>query len=300
MTYSIVARDPATGQLGLAVQSRYFAAGLIVPWVEAGVGAIASQSFVNPAYGHEGLRLLRAGQTPEAALEAVKATDPGAALRQVGLIDAQGRVAVYTGAQCVAAAGHAVGEMCVAQANMMTRPGVPEAMVAAYAAAAGDFPGRLLAALEAAEAAGGDIRGRQGAGLIVVNAVTGGVPKLDALVDLRVDDHVDPVGELRRLLTHQRALRRVEAATQRLQTGDDPAAALAELADCVAAHPAEPEFLYRYALGLAVGGQLEAARTLMARAAAVHPGWPEFVLRFAAAGLLPVSREALAPLVAGL
>jgi uncharacterized Ntn-hydrolase superfamily protein len=300
MTYSIVARDPDTGELGLAVQSRYFAAGLIVPWIEAGVGVIASQSFVNPAYGYEGLRLLRAGHSPQEALDAVKAGDPGAALRQVGIVDAQGRLAVYTGAQCVGAAGHLIGETCAAQANMMARPGVPEAMVAAFEATSGDLAERMMRALEAAEAAGGDVRGRQGAALIVVNATSSGVPKLDAVFDLRVDDHPEPVQEIRRLLEHRRALRRVEAATQQLQNGGDPRLAMDELRAGLETHPQEPEFLYRFALALAAGGQFEAAREVMARAVAVHRGWAEFVLRFAEAGLLPVNRAALEPLVAGL
>lgn len=300
MTYSIVARDPQTGELGLAVQSRYFAAGLIVPWIEAGVGAIASQSFVNPAYGHEGLRLLRAGHSPQEALETVKATDAGQAIRQVGLIDAQGRLAAHTGAQCVFAAGHVFGQNCVAQANMMTQPGVPEAMVAAFESTSGDLAEKLQCALEAAEAAGGDVRGRQGAALIVVNAQPSGVPKLDAVFDLRVDDHANPTAEIRRLLNHVRALRRVEAATHQLQSGGDPMAAIAELQACIEQYPNEPEFLYRFALALAAGQQYEAARGQMARAVAVHRGWAEFVLRFADAGLLPVNRAALEPLVAGL
>jgi uncharacterized Ntn-hydrolase superfamily protein len=299
MTYSIVAHDPQTGELGLAVQSRYFAAGLIVPWIEAGVGAIASQSFVNPAYGHEGLRFLRAGHSPQEALEAVKATDGGEAMRQVGLIDAQGRMAAHTGANCVFAAGHTFGQNCVAQANMMTRPGVPEAMVTAFESANGDLAEKLQCALEAAEGAGGDVRGRQGAALIVVNAKPSGVPKLDAVFDLRVDHHANPTAEIRRLLNYVRALRRVEAATQQLQSGSDPMPAIAELQACIEQYPNEPEFLYRFALALAAGQQFEAARGVMARAVAVHRGWAEFVLRFADAGLLPINRAALEPLVAG-
>lgn len=157
-----------------------------------------------------------------------------------------------------------------------------------------------MRALEAAEVAGGDVRGRQGAALIVVNAQSGGVPKLDVRLDLRVDDHANPVAEIRRLLEYERALRRVEAATHQLQSGGDPRPAMAELQACLDLYPAEPEFLYRFALGLAAGGQLEAARAIMARATAVHRGWAEFILRFADAGLLPVDRAALEPLVAGL
>ncbi|MGQ0604719.1 MAG: DUF1028 domain-containing protein [Anaerolineales bacterium] len=300
MTYSIVARDPSTGELGLAVQSRYFAAGLIVPWIEASVGAIASQSFVNPVYSYEGLRLLRTGRSPQEALEAVKADDPDEAIRQVGIVDAQGRLAAHTGARCVFAAGHAFGESCSAQANMMARPGVPEAMVTAFEAANGDLAEKLMRALEAAERAGGDVRGKQGAALIVVKATSSGVPKLDAVCDLRVDDHANPVGEVRRLLDYRRALQRVEAATDRLQQGGDPMQAMADLQTCLEAYPNEPEFLYRFALALAAGQQFEAARATMARAVAVNRGWAEFVLRFADAGLIPVTREALAPLVDGL
>jgi uncharacterized Ntn-hydrolase superfamily protein len=149
MTYSIVARDPTTSELGIAVQSRYFAAGRVVPWIEAGVGAIASQAFASPVYGHEGLRLLRLGLAPDAALDKLLSEDAGLAQRQVGMIDAQGRIAVHTGENCVAAAGHAIGTHCSAQAIMMARDTVWHSMVRAFESAPGDLADRLVAAMEA-------------------------------------------------------------------------------------------------------------------------------------------------------
>src|SRR5262245_48594590 len=144
MTYSIIGRDARTGELGIAVQSRFFAAGRIVPWIEAGVGVVASQAFANPVYGTEGLRLLRSGVSPEDALDLGRRDDPGAALRQVAIMNAVGSVAVHTGAQCVAAAGHAIGRDAAAQANMMARPTVWQAMIAAFEEGEGALADRLL------------------------------------------------------------------------------------------------------------------------------------------------------------
>src|SRR5581483_5125495 len=176
MTYSIIARDPATGELGIAVQSRYFAAGQTVPWIEAGVGVIASQSFANPVYGHETLRLLRSGLEPQPILEKLLSQDPNEATRQVAILDVQGRIAVHTGAKCVSAAGHAMGANCCAQANMMAQDTVWQAMVRAFENAPGAMADRLLAAMEAAEHEGGDLRGKQAASLIVASGKPSGVP----------------------------------------------------------------------------------------------------------------------------
>jgi uncharacterized Ntn-hydrolase superfamily protein len=296
MTYSIVARDSATGALGIAVQSRYFAAGRVVPRVEAGVGVVASQAFSNPAYGSEGLRLLRSGITPQRALEQLVSQDPGAAMRQVAILDAEGRMAVHTGARCVAAAGHAVGQSCCAQANMMLRETVWDAMVMAFEAARGELADRLLAALEAAEAQGGDVRGRQAAALIVVSGAAPAAATPDRIVDLRVDDHADPVGELKRLLGYSRAHDRAARAIGRLSSGD-PKGALDDLDACCTAYPDEPEFLVRRGLVLLSLGRMNEARGAFARARSVHPGWSEVVLRFADAGVVPVGRELLAPLL---
>jgi uncharacterized Ntn-hydrolase superfamily protein len=192
-TYSIVAFDPAAGQLGVAVQSHYFGVGVTVPWLEAGVGAVATQSFVEPAYGPLGLALMKAGKTAPQALAGLLAADPRQDQRQVAMVDMHGNVAVHTGARCIAAAGHRTGEGYSVQANLMLRATVWDAMADAYEQTRGDLAGRMLAALDAAEAEGGDIRGRQSAALVVINAAPTGQPWKDRVFDLRVDDHAEPL-----------------------------------------------------------------------------------------------------------
>lgn len=299
MTYSIIARDPRTGELGIAVQSRYFAAGQVVPWIEAGVGVIASQSFANPVYGYEGLRLLRSGMAPQEVLDKLVSEDTGEATRQVAIMDAQGQVAVHTGAKCVAAAGHAFGPNCSAQANMMAQDTVWQAMVDAFEGGSGDLADRLVASLEVAEREGGDLRGRQAAGLIVVTGTPSGVWKLDRVVDLRVDDHPDPVGEIKRLLHYARAHQCVGRAMDKVGTGDFNGA-LADLDVCLGAYPDEPQFLFRRALVLLSLERFDEAREMVQHAHSIHPGWSEILLRFAEAGAIPVSREIAASLVSNL
>jgi uncharacterized Ntn-hydrolase superfamily protein len=298
MTYSIIAHDPFTGELGIALQSRYFAAGQAVPWIEARVGVIASQAIANPVYGYEGLRLLRSGMEPRQILTQLLDKDPGQAMRQVALLDAQGRMAVHTGAQCISAAGHTLGTNCCAQANMMVQDTVWKAMVDAFENARGELADRLMASLEAAEREGGDLRGKQAAALIVVSGNPSGVSQLDRLVDLRVDDHPDPVGEIKRLLSYSRAHQRAARALDKLFSNDLPGA-LADLDECCAVYPNEPEFLCRRALVLLQLGRTDEARQALKQASAVHPGWTEWVLRLADAGIIPVHRRILEPLVAG-
>jgi uncharacterized Ntn-hydrolase superfamily protein len=197
MTYSIVARDQESGELGAAVQSRAFRAGAVVAWAAPGVGVVASQAFSERSYGPLGLELMRSGKTPEQALAALRVADPLAENRQVAMLAADGSVDVFTGADCIPTAGHLAGEGVSAQANCVEGPAVWESMVAAFAGSTGSLARRLLAALEAAEAAGGDWRGRQAAGIRVVGAE--GQP-WETVCDLRVDDHSDPLAELGRLL----------------------------------------------------------------------------------------------------
>jgi uncharacterized Ntn-hydrolase superfamily protein len=212
-TYSIVARDPATGEMGVVVQSHWFSVGSVVPWAEAGVGAVATQSFVDPAYGPLGLELMRAGKSAPAALNALVSTDEDKAVRQVAMIDAEGRAAAHTGSRAIFAAGHHVGKQYSVQANLMDKPTVWPAMAKAFESAEGDLAERMLCALEAAEAEGGDIRGRQSAAIVVVRAASTGKPWEDRLFDLRVEDHPNPIAELRRLVRLQRAY-------QKLNEGD--------------------------------------------------------------------------------
>lgn len=220
MTYSIVARDAETGDLGVAVATCAFASGSGVPWIEPKVGAIATQAFGERSYGSLGLRLLAAGKTPEETLAALVAADPGAALRQVGVVDAAGRSAAHTGADCVADAGAWTADGVSVQANMC-RGVVWEAMGEAFTSRTGTLARRLLAALEAAEAAGGDFRGRQSAALLVR---PGDGQPWDRISDIRVDDHPEPLGELRRLLRKEEAYRRLN----RLSPAEAPDAAFDE------------------------------------------------------------------------
>jgi uncharacterized Ntn-hydrolase superfamily protein len=219
-TYSIVARDPATGQIGVAVQSHYFCVGAVVPWAEAGVGAVATQAMADPSYGPRGLELMRAGRSASDALALLLAADQNRAVRQVAMVDRVGNVAAHTGASTIAEAGHITGDSFSVQANMMLHKTVWTAMAEAYRATAGDLANRLVAALDAAEAEGGDIRGRQSAALLVVEPKASGRLVDDRIVDLRVDDAREPLIELRRLLEVSRAYLHLRQAQAALAQGD--------------------------------------------------------------------------------
>ena len=284
-TYSIVARDAATGQLGVAVQSHWFSVGAIVPWAAPGVGAVATQAFAEPGYGPKGLELMRCGLGPEAALAQLLAADAQREIRQVGMIDAAGRVAAHTGARTIAEAGHLLGDGFAVQANTMERTTVCAAMAAAFTATEGDLAARLLAALEAAEAEGGDIRGKQSAALLVVEGDASLPAWGGRVVDLRVEDSPEPLPELRRLLQRSRAYALMTAGDDAMGTGDI-AAALEHYGAAMALAPDNHEMLFWTAVALAGSGDLDAARPLFARAFALHPPWRDVVRRLPAAGLL--------------
>jgi uncharacterized Ntn-hydrolase superfamily protein len=295
MTYSLVARDPETGELGVAVQSHFFAVGPIVPWAEPGVGAVATQSLVEVSYGPRGLELMRAGRSAAGALGELVDADPGEAKRQVAMIDAGGRVAVHTGQSCIAEAGHRVGVQMSAQANMMRNPTVPDAMVEAYSSTPGPLADRLLAALDAAEAEGGDIRGRQSAAILVVGGKRSEPAWKQRPVDLRVEDHPEPLRELRRLLGLRRAYDLMDEGEQLASQGDLASA----LPHYERAHAAAPDNLeIAFWLGLALGGcgRVQEGREHIRRACAEEPGWAELIRRLPAAGLLPDDPELLAQL----
>jgi uncharacterized Ntn-hydrolase superfamily protein len=300
-TYSIVARHPVSGDFGVAVQSHWFQVGAVVPWAEAGVGAVATQSFVEPSYGPRGLALLAGGWSASEALGKLIAADEQSAVRQVAMVDAAGRVAAWTGERCIAAAGHATGEGYSVQANLMERPTVWPAMAAAYEAAladpAVDFAGALLAALEAAEAEGGDIRGRQSAALLVVRAKTTGDPWRDRLVDLRVDDHPAPLDELGRLLGLARAYAEMNAGDEAVATGDFEAA-LGHYSAATAMAPGIVELPYWQAVTLFAEGHEAEALAIFRRVFAEEPRWVEVTRRLAPAGLLPDDPAALARILA--
>ena len=296
-TYSIVARDPATGELGVAVQSHWFSVGGSVSWAEAGVGAVATQSFQDVSYGPLGLALMRAGKPAAEALTALLAADSNRDVRQVAFVDALGRVAVHTGARCIQAAGHASGAGFTVEANLMDNDRIWPAMKSAYERATGDLADRLLAALEAAEAAGGDVRGRQSAALLVVRGSSTGRPWADRRIDLRVEDHPQPLAELRRLVVLARAY-------ERMNRGDELAAeahweeASREYAAAAAMAPQIAELPFWHAATLAAAGRLAEARPLFADVFAREPRWRTLVPRLPAAGLLPADPTLIAAIVA--
>lgn len=296
-TYSIVARDPATGELGVAVQSHWFSVGSSVPWAEAGVGAVATQSFVDPTYGKLGLDLMRAGRSAPEALKGLLAADEGRDVRQVAMVDAQGRVASHTGAKCIKAAGHHVGSGWSVQANLMRSEAVWPAMAKAFESAKGSLAERLLAALEAAEAAGGDIRGRQSAALIVVSGKPTGKPWLDRVYDLRVDDSPAPLPELRRLVRLQTAYNLMNAGDLAVEKGDADGA-LKAYGDAGAMFPMDAEMAYWHAVSLVGLKRVDESLPLFRKAFRLEPSWVETTRRLPGAGLLPDDPALLKRIVA--
>jgi uncharacterized Ntn-hydrolase superfamily protein len=285
-TYSIVARDPATGNFGVAVQSHWFRVGVNVPWLEAGVGAVATQSFTRVDYGPLGLALMRAGKTAEEALQSLLATDPQRDVRQVAMVDRNGVVAGWTGPKCIVAAGNQGGKGYSVQANLMDRPTVWPAMAKAYEAATGDFADRLLAALEAAEREGGDIRGRQSAALVIVRAESTGRPWEDRLVDLRVDDSAAPLVELRRLLGLARAYDEMNQGDD-AAAKEDWAAAVDHYTKATKMAPEIAELPFWEAVTLFMAGKEEQALPIFRAVFAKEERWARLVPRLPASGLLP-------------
>lgn len=285
-TYSIVARDSTTGRLGVAVQSHWFSVGSVVPWARAGVGAVATQSFVDASYGPMGLRLMEAGRTPEQALDGLLEADPSPEVRQVGMVDDRGRVAVHTGERAIRHACHRTGDGFTVQANLMHHAGVCDAMHRAYRSHDGDLAARLTAALRAAQRAGGDIRGKQSAGLLVVAAEASGRPWDDRIFDLRVEDDPEPLEELERLLRVARAYRHMNAGDAAVTAGDvDRAARAYRRAEELLPDRAEPPFWH--AVNLVTAGRVEEAMPLFAEAFRKRPALRELVGRLPEAGLLP-------------
>lgn len=285
-TYSIVARDPSTGELGVAVQSHWFSVGPIVAWAEAGVGAVATQSFVDPSYGPLGLALIRAGRSAPDALKALLAGDEGRDVRQVAMIDAQGRVDAWTGKNDIQAAGHHVGKDFSVQANLMLNDKVWPAMAAAFGSAKGDLADRMLAALDAAQAAGGDIRGRQSAALIVVTGRPTGQPWKDRTFDLRVDDSAEPLKELRRLVRLQRAYNHMNAGDLAVEKKDNEGA-LREYGAAEKLVPDNAEMIYWHAVALVNMGRVTESLPLFKRVFAMDRNWIELTPRLPKSGLLP-------------
>lgn len=320
-TFSIVARDAATGELGVAVQSHWFCVGCIVAWAEAGVGAVATQSFVDPSYGPLGLTLMRAGKSAPDSLKALLEADEGRQVRQVAMIDAQGKVAAWTGCKDIPAAGHYVtartggggwvekregknepecvghmdqGREFSTEANLMATDKVWPAMAKAFQETRGDLADRLLAALDAAQAVGGDIRGRQSAALIVVAGKPTGKPWADRVFDLRVDDHPEPLKELRRLVALNRAYNHMNAGDLAVEHKDNEAALREYSAAEKIASTTEgvlpsrlAEMTYWHAVALVNMGRVDDSLPLFRKVFAMDKNWAELTPRLPKVGLLP-------------
>jgi uncharacterized Ntn-hydrolase superfamily protein len=273
-TYSIVAHDPQTGECGVAVQSHWFSVGSVVTWARAGVGAVATQSLADPGYGPRLLDALAAGAEPEAALQRLVAADEQGRFRQVACVRADGAIAVHTGPDCIAFAGHAPGEGFSAQANMMATERVWGAMAEAFAASEGPLRRRLMQALDAAEGAGGDARGRQSAALLVVPAKCEEWDRFE----LRVEDHPEPLEELRRLITVREAYDLAEKADEAMGEGRHEDAARFG-AQALELTPDNHELLFWAGLGMAQSGDLDQGTEMVRRAIALQPGWRELIGR---------------------
>jgi len=285
-TYSIVALDEITGELGVAVQSHWFSVGFLVPWAKAGVGAVATQSFVKVDYGPDGLQLMESGITAVDALKTLTSKDEGEAVRQVGMIDIKGNVAAHTGSRCIKYAGHIVGKNYSVQANMMANGTVPKAMAVAFEKTKGDLADRMMAALEAAEAEGGDIRGKQSAAMVIVSGEPSGVDWKDTKLSLRIEDHPTPLIELKRLIRVHRAYQHANMGDHYMET-EEIDKALIEYSKAAEYYPENAELPYWSAVALANGGRLEEALPVFQSVFQRNPDLKIMTPRLVKSGLLP-------------
>ena len=297
-TFSIVARDPKTGDMAVGVQSHWFSVGTTVSWAEAGVGAIATQSFVNKSFGIRGLTLLKEGKNAQDVLDILLSDDQGKEVRQVGIVDAKGNVAVHTGKNCVDYAGHVKGTQFSVQSNMMLTDKVPAAMAKAFESSANlPLAERVLKAMEAAQAVGGDIRGKQSAALLLVNATDTGKPWDDNhKVDLRVDDHILPLVELARLLKVQRAYEHMNEGDLAVEK-NDMKKAMEEYGAAMKMFPNNLEMQYWTAIALANSHEIKKAVTMLKKIYSKDMNWLEMTKRLPKVGLLTVSDAELKQLV---
>ena len=285
-TYSIVALDETTGELGVAVQSHWFSVGFLVPWAKAGVGAVATQSFVKVDYGPDGLQLMESGITAVDALKTLTSKDDGEAVRQVGMIDIKGNVAAHTGSRCIKYAGHIVGKNYSVQANMMANGTVPKAMAVAFEKTKGDLADRMMAALEAAEAEGGDIRGKQSAAMVIVSGEPSGVDWKDTKLSLRIEDHPTPLIELKRLIRVHRAYQHANMGDHYMET-EEIDKALIEYSKAAEYYPENAELPYWSAVALANGGRIEEALPVFQSVFERNPDLKTMTPRLVKSGLLP-------------
>jgi len=295
-TYSIVALDKTTGELGVAVQSHWFSVGFLVPWVKAGVGAVATQSFVKVDYGPDGLQLMESGITAVDALKTLTSKDEGEAVRQVGMIDIKGNVAAHTGSRCIKYAGHIIGENYSVQANMMANGTVPKAMAVAFEKTKGDLADRMMAALEAAEAEGGDIRGKQSAAMVTVSGEPSGVDWKDTKLSLRIEDHPTPLIELKRLIRVHRAYQHANMGDHYMET-EEIDKALIEYSKAAEYYPENAELPYWSAVALANGGRVEEALPVFRSVFERNPDLKTMTPRLVKSGLLPDDKSLISKIM---
>ncbi len=291
-TFSIVARDSITGEIGVAVQSHWFSVGSIVSWAEAGVGAVATQSFVNVSFGRRGLDLLKQGKSPQEALDKLLSTDEGRDFRQVAIIDKNGKVAAYTGKLCIKDASHFTGENYSVQANMMLNDEVVPAMAEAFRNSRGPLAERMVAALKAAQNAGGDIRGQQSASVLVVKGESTGKEWEDKLIDLRVEDNENAVEEIERLLKVYRAYEHMNAGDLAIEKGDE-AKALYEYQSAGEMFPENLEMKYWFAVSLVNIDRIDEALSRFKFIFERDKNWIELTRRIVDNGLLKVDKKNL-------
>jgi len=298
-TYSIVARDSVTGDMGVAVQSHWFSVGPVVPWARAGVGAVATQSLVLVSYGPLGLDLMEEGMSAREALERLVEEDTHSAVRQVAMVDAEGTAAAHTGDSCIAFASHHAGSGYSVQANMMLTDQVVPAMAKAFETATGDLADRMLAALEAAQQAGGDIRGRQSAAILIVRGAASDEPWSDVVMNLRVEDNPQPVEELKRLVTMQRAYD-FENLGDEAMAENDLKGAMEAYGEAARLAPDNLELAFWQGVSLInMGHDAEGVKILKA-VVERDANWKELLKRLPAAGLLTVSADRLEKILAAL
>lgn len=296
-TYSIVAIDRATGELGAAVQSHWFSVGSSVIWAESGIGAICTQSFIEASYGPLGLELMRAGKMAEEALAGLLKADPFEAVRQVAMIDGQGRPAAHTGKSCIPEAGHFVGDGFSCQANLMLKNTVWNAMARAFENTPGELADRLMAALEAAQEEGGDIRGKQSAAILVVKGKGSGAWWKDRIYDLRVEDHEDPLGELKRLIRLNKAYTFMNKGDEFL-TENKVEDAMRSYTRAMEMVPDNAEMVFWPAVTLASTGKVEESLPLFKKVFALDPNWAVLVTRLPQVGQLPKDKALLKKILA--
>ncbi len=284
-TYSIVCYDSATGQFGAAVQSHYFKVADVI-WLEPGVGAVATQSLVDFAYGPIGLEMMRNRRTAKEALAGALASDSNREVRQVAMIDSRGNIAAHTGSKCIPEAGHLIGNNFSVQANLMRNSTVWGAMAKAFTETEGDLADKMMAALDAAQVEGGDIRGMQSAAMVVVSGKPTGKSWLDRIVDIRVDDSPEPLKELRRLLNISRAYKHMDKGDEYIAE-ENFAAAEGEYKFAAELNPGNPEILFWYAVTLVTENEVEKSLPIFKEVFQQDEAWRELVPRLVPSGLLP-------------